>query len=449
MNTPICEFVEKYLSSNPVRLHMPGHKGKNFLGYEKYDITEITGADELFNPCTIIEQSENNATKLFGTQKTLYSAEGSSLAIRTMLYLVCLDKAKKGKKALIAAARNVHKSFVYSAAMLDFDVSWIYPENKENNLLSCNISPEYLEDFLTGSQQKPCAVYITSPDYLGNVQDIQGLSKVCKKHDILLLVDNAHGAYTKFLPRDIHPITLGADMCCDSAHKTLPVVTGGAYLHISKNMPFDFCDNAKNCMAAFASTSPSYLILQSLDNANKILDTTFSKDLEKCTSNVTQLKNKLCDIGYKIHSDEPLKLTIDARAYGYYGFDIAKHLERNNVFPEFSDKDFVVLMFSPYTKAQSFDTIYGVLSELQKKSPIAPRKPSLILSDCEMPIRQALMSPRRKINVQDALGKVLADACVSCPPAIPVAICGEKITKEHIDSFVYYGINEIFVVDNK
>jgi arginine/lysine/ornithine decarboxylase len=119
--------------------------------------------------------------------------------------------------------------------------------------------------------RKPCAVYVTSPDYLGNQQDLAGLSAVCAARGIPLLVDNAHGAYLHFLPQPAHPLDLGATACCDSAHKTLPVLTGGAYLHIAKNAPERYARDAKRAMALFGSTSPSYLILQSLDRANAYL----------------------------------------------------------------------------------------------------------------------------------------------------------------------------------
>ena len=285
MNTPICDFVNKYAESEKARFHMPGHKGKGFLGTEHLDITEIDGADVLYNAKGIIKESQENASKLFGSEKTLYSAEGSSLSIRAMLYLALLYAKQSGRKPAIAAFRNVHKAFISASALLDIETQWIYPEN-QSGIISCGISPQNVDVLLTGIEEKPAALYVTSPDYLGNVQDIAGLSEVCKKHGILLLVDNAHGAYLKFLPQDIHPITLGADICCDSAHKTLPVLTGGAYLHISENAPDILYAEAERAMSLFASTSPSYLILQSLDIANKYMSDGYKRK-KLCLTAVT------------------------------------------------------------------------------------------------------------------------------------------------------------------
>ncbi len=233
MDTPIFDFVQNYIKSNTARLHMPGHKGVSFLGCEAFDITEIKGADELYAPSGIIRESEENATRLFDTARTIYSAGGSSQSINAMLYLAYL-RADKSHRPFVLAGRNVHKSFIYALAKLDADAEWLYPE-KSSSICSCIVTAKSLENKLKELENKPFAVYITSPDYLGRMSNIEALAKVCKKYDIPLLVDNAHGSYLKFCEQDLHPISLGADMCCDSAHKTLPVLTGGGYLHIAKD----------------------------------------------------------------------------------------------------------------------------------------------------------------------------------------------------------------------
>ena len=225
MNTPICDFVRRYAESKTLRLHMPGHKGKGPLGIEQLDITEISGADSLYEASGIIAESEANASALFGCP-TFYSTEGSSQCIRAMLHL-----ATCGRNRRIAAARNVHKTFLSAAALLDLQVDWLYPDS-EGSYLACPITAETLENYFATCEEIPAAVYVTSPDYLGNLLYIDALAAVCHRYGSLLLVDNAHGAYLKFLPDSRHPMDLGADLCCDSAHKTLPVLTGGAYLHI-------------------------------------------------------------------------------------------------------------------------------------------------------------------------------------------------------------------------
>ena len=114
---------------------------------------------------------------------------------------------------------------------------------------------ETLEKALSGS--RPAAVYVTSPDYLGGQCDIAALAETAHRHNVPLLVDNAHGAYLHFLTPPQHPLDLGADLCCDSAHKTLPVLTGGAYLQIGPQAPPDFTANGRQALALFGSTSPT------------------------------------------------------------------------------------------------------------------------------------------------------------------------------------------------
>ena len=445
MTTPICDFVARYAAVQPLRLHMPGHKGRNVLGLEQADITEIPGADVLYHPTGIILESERNAAALFGTGRTVYSTEGSSLPIRAMVYLTALYAASLGKRPLIAAGRNAHKVFITAAALLDVEVAWLYPEN-EGNLLSCEITPEGLERNLKTARELPTAVYITSPDYLGNMADVGGLSKVCRKFGCLLLVDNAHGAYLNFLPESRHPMALGADLCCDSAHKTLPVLTGGAYLHISGSAPELFSLAADQAMALFASTSPSYLILQSLDKANEALSSSWVEALHRAAGEWEKVKARLRIFGYSLAGQEPLKLTILPKDYGYTGDELSRILEEKNVFCEFSDPDHLVLMLPVEYDPELPDRLTEAFLKIPRREVISIPAPALHRAETVLRPHDALFLPSRMVPAAEAAGRIMADPTVSCPPAIPVVCSGERIEEWAVEAMEYYGITQVRVV---
>ncbi len=438
MNTPICDFVKKYAESDSLRLHMPGHKGKSLLGFENFDITEIDGADSLYEAEGIIKESENNASLLFDSP-TFYSVEGSSQCIKAMLYLVC---QRAERKAIIWAGRNVHKSFLSAAVLLDFETEWLYPEH-DFSYLSCRIDAEYLDKRLNETEKKPDAVYVTSPDYTGNISDIKSLAEVCHRHGVLLLVDNAHGAYLKFLENSLFPIDLGADMCASSAHKTLPVITGGAYLHISEKLSHISESNVKTALSLFGSTSPSYLILQSLDMANKIISEGFKGKLSSFEKEIKMFKSEITEQGYTLVEDEILKITIDAKKYGYYGYELADILKENNISCEFADPDFLVLMLTPDSDLKK---LREVLLKIKKKKEISLPSPCISKPQRIYSPREAAFMQRETVPISESLGRILAVSTVGCPPAVPIVAGGEEIDKNAIRCFEYYNIKDCTVI---
>ena len=440
MKTPIVSFLKSYQEKSPVRMHMPGHKGAGILGFEGMDLTEIYGADELFAAEGIIKESEQNASSLFGCP-TYYSTQGSTLCIQTMCTILCQDAKSKGKKPKILAGRNAHRSFIHAAALLDFEIEWLYGNS---DYLSCKIHAEDLEKAIIESL--PTAVYLTNPDYLGNLLDIQSLASVCKKHNVLLAIDNAHGAYLRFLEPSLHPIDLGADLCCDSAHKTLPVLTGGAYLHLSDSLNQVWADDVKHFMEYFSSTSPSYLIMASLDAANEVLDTTFRNSLFECIQRVDGLKNTLVQHGYTILSGEPMKITISTKEFGYTGNEIANLLMESDIYPEFYDSDYIVLMPSPYNTKDDLKRLETCLCGIERKPILINKPPKLEQSKKAMNVRQALFSSSITLDVSKSLGQVCSSVTVSCPPAILPVIPGEVISESSIEVMKYYGIETVRVV---
>ena len=494
ITTPIADFVNEYIEKNTIRMHMPGHKGVKHLGAEAMDITEIKGADVLYHADGIIAESEANAARIFGAARTIYSTEGSSLCIRAMLMLVTMLASSKGRRrAVIAAGRNAHKSFITAAGLVDADVIWMYADgteaceradttslensigakacectgsetdtetSSETGIVSCRLSADDIEQHILSSN--PDAVYITSPDYLGNMADIKGIAAVCHRQNCLLLVDNAHGAYlaleeaalfTKNLngksvlrTASKHPMALGADLCCDSAHKTLPVLTGGAYLHIAGCAPQLCKEAAEQAMSMFASTSPSYLVLQSLDLANKLMSEELPEQLEVIKKKAEQAKQRLIKAGWKLIGDESIKLTLSAKPYGYTGEELADILREHNIEPEFSDPDYLVQMISMDTADSDIDSLTELLVNIERRPAIKDEAPILKPGKVKLSIREALFSEAETIPVCKAGGRILAEPGVTCPPAVPIAVCGEVIDDNTIACFKYYGIESVRVV---
>lgn len=438
MNTPIYDFVNDYANLKPLRLHMPGHKGRPFLGCEARDITEIRGADALYEASGIIAQSEKNASFLFGSGRTLYGTEGSSQCIRAMVFLA-LTHRRPGAAPMILAGRNAHKSFLYGLALTGAEVEWLWPETGDS-LLSCEITPAALERALADRTAPPCAVYVTSPDYLGGMADIGALAAVCRRYGVPLIVDNAHGAYLHFLETPMHPLDLGAAMCCDSAHKTLPVLTGGAYLHISADAPAGFAENAKAALSLFGSTSPSYLILQSLDLCNRYLAEGYRVRLAETVRQLDALRVGLRENGWTVRPGDPLRVTLRGD-----GHAMAGQLRSGGVEPEYADRDFCVLMAAPENTPEELTRIAEILGSCPKAFQEPPTLPRIVPEVVCSP-REALFAPQETIPVRQAPGRICGAPTVSCPPAIPIAVSGERIGQPELDLFRYCGVTSVDVL---
>ena len=439
MTTPVLDFVRRYAESGAIRFHMPGHKGRPFLGCEPWDITEIPGADALYEAEGAIAQGEANTAALYGTRRTCWSTEGASQCIRAMLYLAVTHTGSR----TVAAARNVHRAFVSAAALLDLDVVWLWPE-ESRSLCGCPISPEQLERTLAGLGERPAAVYLTSPDYLGGTADIPLLAEVCHRHGVLLAVDNAHGAYLRFLEPSRHPLDLGADLCCDSAHKTLPALTGGAYLHVSRSAPAGLEANMKEALALFGSTSPSYLTLCSLDRCNAYLAEDYPTRLAEAAERVESLKRQIEEAGGQMERSDPLRLTL-AAPKGETGQILADRLRRHGVECEYADRDFLVLMATPENDPEDFRRVFraleGVLAPPEARDPLPLAKGERVCS-----IREAALARRATVPAAESLGRVCGLPTVGCPPAVPIVVSGERITAQAVELFARYGVEEVEVL---
>ena len=301
--------------------------------------------------------------------------------------------------------------------------------------------------------------------HLGGANELaQRLAAVCHAHGVPLLVDNAHGAYLHFLKEGSrHPIQLGADLCCDSAHKTLPVLTGGAYLHLGPSVQADEAA-VRNALALFGSTSPSYLILQSLDAANARLADDFREKLALCRWRLGMLCRELDALrpGLALPLTgahrEPLKLTLDAAVLGLSGQQLAQALREQGVECEYADPRYLVLMPSPESSAEDFARLQKALHALcAEASSAAPASDSdaaafaalaeaLQAQPSPAAIREAVLAPQEMVPAAEAVGRICAAPAVSCPPAVPIVVSGEVIPVQALPLFARYGIGRVAVV---
>lgn len=427
MKTPIHDFLVGYAKSSPVRCHTPGEKT------EPFDITEIEGADSLFECEGIIKESEEIAASLFGAGRTLYSCAGSTLAIQTML---ALAKAAYPKKKRVTASRFCHKSLVSACVLLGLDIDWAEPVS----FLSCEVSPDSVEEAVTDAT---LCVFLQSIDYYGGECDIAAISEVCKRHNIPLLADNAHGAYKVFT--DSHPLSQGADLVADSAHKTLPCLTGGAYLHISPNAPKVFFDRAKERMALFGSSSPSYLILNSLDLCNPHIAYEKGK-AEEVMSEISKLKTRLADMGFCLRRSDRMRITIDAEEYGYSGNRLSELLAAEGIVCEYSDQKYTVLLFSTAQPLSDFNKITAAFAKIPSKPPIKTALPSVSIPKTGMPMREAVFAPLIRVPTEKAVGMICGSITAPCPPGVPIIMPGEIFSEETICALKGWGVREVSAV---
>lgn len=426
MNTPIADFLDNYQSREALRLHMPGHNGEN-----PHDITEVAGADSLYETDTsggIIAWSEQIAAKIFGAERTCYSAGGSTLAIQAALALLKAQGCKT-----IAAGRCSHRSLVSSAALLDLDIKWLYPQEYPSAAV------DFGEKEISGAD----ALFVTNIDYYGGTCRVENpkLPVVC---------DNAHGAYLKFVNkaafgRDyLHPMEFGYPVIsAESAHKTLPALTGAAYLHFSKGTDYS---RAKEMTALFGSTSPSYLIMESLDkfNGRYLSDPDFTN---RACASVMKLKKRLIADGFTLRKSDPLRITLNTRAWGYSGQEFASQLRSHGTECELADENYVVLLFSAITTTEDCQRACISLELIPRKEALPLITYPVIKPQKELSVREAMFRKQKTIPVSEAVGKICGGIQTPCPPCIPIIMPGERIDAEAAEALRLYGVKTVSVLE--
>ncbi len=442
-NTPLKRALDEYIRQDYARLHMPGHKGASISPFGElmaYDVTEVEGTDSLFEDDGPLKELEEIFTRLYDTKETVMSAGGSTLCIQAMLRMV----AKKDGRIL--AGRNIHAAAVNAMALLGLEPVWVYPNRKQEERLIGEISPDEIRSVLEKEKQEGtldslCAVYVTSPDYFGVMSDIRSIAQIAHEYGLPLLVDNAHGAHLHFLKEEYHPMQLGADLCCDSLHKTMPALTGAALLHTSDAK---YCPQMKGAMTVFGSTSPNYLIMLSMDSTAAFLMQDGAERIQQTVTRCEELRQKAREKGFVLpqHCD-PMRLTLPLAGTGWDAQNFRKLLRKHKIMEEYLSDSGCVLLFSPFNREEDFKRTEALLDEvLIQKQPFTAFP--IVPSGKVMSLREAFLSPKESVPVEKAEGRIAAQVKITCPPGIPLVMPGERLHKEIIKILKNSGI---FVID--
>ena len=449
-------FLIKHAEEHPVSFHMPGHKGSEIyrsLGYGGFldnimacDITEIPGADNLF-------QSEGVIESIMARYAALYEVDKSYLLINgTSGGLIASLLATVPKGGTVIMARNSHKSIFNALTLGDINPVYVYPTTLKEHGIAGPILPEEIKR-LMAENPEASAVVLPSPNYYGICSDIETIAKEVHKHGKVLIVDQAHGAHLKFFTRFV-PKTLvngasmplcaedrGADIVVNSTHKTLASLTQSAVLNCS----FERVDQdlLEDKLQMIQSTSPSYLLMASLDINASILENHGAMLMKEWADNLVNFYGWAKNIpGLKMIMPDGnfdfTKLNIDLSRRGYSGRNLEEGLNEAHIYPELSSGNLLMLMTgignstNDYYKLTSAIKDLPILEKEDEKDRVQLKK-TLSLDNKKPPVRKAVPVKAIKISLIEALGKTCAQSIIPYPPGIPLVCPGEVITEEAIE----------------
>ncbi|MFA6948879.1 MAG: hypothetical protein WCQ72_07845, partial [Eubacteriales bacterium] len=397
---------------------MPGHKGRapdgsKFLApIYPYDITELDCTDNLYAPAQngAVEQSERLAAELFHTAHTVFSAGGATAALFAAIILCCEGR----REPRILCDRRAHRSVINAFAVCGVSPIWFDPHD----------TPKFADIAKPLGADEIAAVLITSPDYYGRMCDVAAVSRLAVSLGAPLICDNSHGSHLAFINGgEYHPYKLGARLCVDSIHKTLPALTGAALLHFSDDFsPSD----VRRAMSRCASTSPSYIIAASADAALRYMKLHGADGCEKLAGLITDAKQTLHTMGFSTAQfpiGDPQRICIrDKNARALYA-----HLEKHGVVGEFCDSDDVVLIASVMNTKEDFDRLCAACADFSPSpSPGIPDFYPSVLPERVTSIREAVFARSRDVKTEESIGLICAESVTPYPPGVPLIVAGER-----------------------
>lgn len=428
---------------------MPGHKIGKGIPYEflkdlhLLDMTEIPGLDNLHFPEGVIKEAQELAAKVFGADYTSFLVNGSTCGVHAAILGLC----KPGDRLIVS--RDCHKSVIGAMMLASVTPIYITPEYDSLFGVSSLLLPSAVEQALKNNPDA-VGVVVTRPNYYGLCSDIRAISDVVHSYNKILIVDEAHGAHLKFSSKlPCCALDADADVCIQSAHKTLPALTQGAYLHIKGNRVD--VDKVKFVLRLIQTSSPSYILMTFLDVARAVMEKYGEELIEKLLREIDSFEKMLCsNTGYKLLSAQPLlsgfvdktRIVINVKNTGKPGFFIEKILRSQfNIQVEMSDMNNIVCISTVADGMKEFESLYNALKEIEKQFNKSSKIPDINLkkvniSSQAVSLGNIMECQYRKVNLEESVGKVSRGIITPYPPGVPVICPGEIITQEAVQYII-------------
>lgn len=417
-------MLKTHARKRHLSFHTPGHK----IG--KWDITELSFSDNLSSPRGCIAEAERDIASILGAKKSFILTDGSTSGVLAMLYAV-----KRAGAKTVAASENTHKSFFNGCAALGLS-PLLFAQNYTENNLPLPLTAGDVEDetgVARGAWQAADVLFLTSPDYYGNVAELAAIAALCRREGKLLIVDGAHGGHLHFDKTDY--VGGYADLWVDGVHKSLPALTQGAVVSARTE---ELAEYLRAGVDIFRTTSPSYPVMASVEYAVKYPR---NLPLERA---VETFKRANADRIYQNRDWTKL-----CAFFGAEAFEVEKRLESRGIYAEFCDGNVLTFYLSPATTKKQWKTLTKMLTALFEKYPL--RAVENVRERIPAPLVFKKDGETEWVEIGAAAGRICAADCGLFPPCTPLMRAGERITEEKLGLLAkadnVYGLkeNKIFV----
>lgn len=460
IHAPIVEALKKAYEHPTYQFHIPGHtKGlgvlpefKNLIGKKALRLDTTDEFDNLgtLTPATgPIKEAEELAAKAFGAKRTFFLLNGSTIGNLA----IAMGLTKKGQKVIVN--RNCHRSVLTGLIISGADPLWVLPEKLSNWGLWGSVNPNDIENLLK-KHNDVSLVWITNPTYEGVVSDVKSISEICKKYNVPLVVDEAHGCLWNFNPKlPDSSLKLGADIVVHSLHKTGGSMSQSSMLHINKNSSVNE-EDIEQALMLLHTTSPSLLLLASLDASRAHLQSKKGqRQLNKAISNAKYLRSEVdkmkhihqlkSDFGYKtdvtkifIKADGLSGKRLESILEIDFGIEVESASDEgllilSNIGNKLSDFKYLAQCLHKIDQNEYKDIYY---LENKKHMP-------MLVPIIKKNLREAFFSNKEIIKKEDAVGRLSGEVIAECPPGISILLPGELITKEHLPYLTDYEFIEV------